>query len=104
MLRGSMTMGGMTMGGSQRHLEVQICSRPTSAVITNANPTITVMDMSAHGMAMKVPVAVMQGVGKGTADLHYGNNVAMPAGHRFTVTVTVKGERAVFHVVSPKAM
>ncbi len=104
MLGGSMSMGGMPMGGAVRHLEVQICSKATSAVITNANPTITVTDTSAHGMATKVSVAVMEGIGSGAADVHYGNNVNMPAGHRFTVTVTLKGERAVFKVTSPKGM
>lgn len=102
MLRGK--MGGMKMGGAMRHLEVQICSRKTRAVVTNANPTIVVVDETAHGMAMKVPAAVMKGVGEGIADLHYGNNVSMPAGHRFRVTVRLKGQRVVFHVTSPKMM
>ena len=103
MLRGQMNgMGGMSMGGSMRHLEVQICTRQ-STVITTANPTITVKDDSSMGMATKVPVAVMQGVGAGTADLHYGNNVAMKPGHRFTVKVTLKGQTATFHMRVPKA-
>jgi hypothetical protein len=59
-------MMGMKMGGSPRHL------------------------------AMNVPVAVMEEIGAGTADLHYGNNVPMPGGHRFTVTATLKGQKAVF--------
>ena len=103
MLRGSMSMGGMAMGGSMRHLEVQICAKTANAVITNANPTIVVVDTTAHGMPMKVPIAVMEGIGKGVADLHYGNNVTMPAGHRFTITVTLKGQRAILHATSPKA-
>lgn len=103
MLRGTMT-GGMHMGGAMRHLEVQICVRKSRAVVTNARPTIVVIDETAHGMPMNVPVAVMEGVGEGVADLHYGNNVAMPAGHRFKVTVKLKGERAVFDVRSPSAM
>lgn len=55
-------------------------------------------------MPMNVPVTVMEGIGAGTADLHYGNNVAMPGGQRFTVTVTLKGQKAVFNVTSPNAM
>jgi hypothetical protein len=46
----------------------------------------------------------MEGIGSGTADLHDGNNMNMPGGHRFTVIVTLKGERAVFKVTSPKGM
>ena len=98
MLRGRMNgMGGMSIGGAMRHLEVQICLRPGNTVITTANPTITVKDAASMGMATKVPVAVMQGVGAGTADLHYGNNVSMKPGHRYTIKVTVKGETAIFH-------
>ena len=104
MLRGRMNgMGGMSMGGSMRHLEVQICTRPSHTVITTANPTITVKDDSSMGMATKVPVTVMQGVGAGTADLHYGNNVAMKPGHRYTIKVTHKGQTATFHTQVPKA-
>ena len=104
MVRGSMSMGGIMMGGSMRHLEVQICSKSTNAVVTNANPTIVVVDATAHGMPTNVPIAVMEGIGKGVADLHYGNNVTMPAGHRFTITVKLNGQRAVLHVTSPKTM
>ena len=103
MLRGRMNgMGGMSMGGSMQHLEVQICTRPSNTVITTANPTITVKDDSSMGMATKVPVAVMQGVGAGTGDLHYGNNVAMKPGHRYTVKATLKGQTATFHMKVPK--
>jgi len=98
MLRGAMAMGGTAMGASVHHLEVQICARATSAVITNADPTIVVVDNSAKNMVTKLPVAVMEGIGEGVADLHYGNNVDMPAGHRFTILVTLTGERAVFHL------
>jgi len=103
MLRGKMMMG-MKMGGSTRHLEVHICLRRNRAVLTNAHPTITLMEQKAHAMPMNVPIAVMKGVRAGAADLHYGNNVPMPAGHRFTVTVTLKGQKAVFKLTSPKMM
>ena len=44
MVSGDMSMAGMSMGSNSatRHLEVQICSKKTGAVITNAHPTITV--------------------------------------------------------------
>ena len=103
MLRGKM-MTGMKMDGSTRHLEVHICLRKNRAVITNAHPTITLMGQKANAMPMNVPVAVMEGIGAGTADLHYGNDVPMQGGHRFTVTVTLKGQKATFSVTSPKAM
>ena len=106
MLRGQMNgmsgMPGMSMGASTRHLEVQICTRQGNTVMTAANPRITMKDKSSRGMAIKVPVAVMEGVGAGTADLHYGNNVTITPGHRFIVSVTVRGETARFRVTAPK--
>lgn len=103
MLRGTMaTSTALLTGGTLRHLEVQICARPTRAVVTNANPKI-VVDDTTRGRAVRLPVSVMEGIGEGVADLHYGNNVAMPAGHRFVVTVTWKGERASFKFALPRA-
>ena len=45
----------------------------------------------------------MEGVSAGTADLHYGNNVHMVAGHTCRITVTLNGERAVFQIKVPAA-
>ena len=102
MLRGNMTPVAMLTGGPIRHLEVQICVRTTQAVVTNAHPRIVVKDTTKDKSVM-LPFSVMVGVGEGIADLHYGNNLAMPAGHRFIITVTWRGERAAFHYVSPRA-
>jgi hypothetical protein len=83
---GQTTVPAMDQAGI-RHLEVHICSASTGLVVQDARPTITVVDHAKGGMTDKVPVAVMQGIGAGVADLHYGNNVTLPAGHRYTVTV-----------------
>ncbi len=90
-------MGGMG-GVNERHLEVHICSRSTGKVVQNAQPTITVVDHTSGGMADHVSVAVMEGIGTGVADLHYGNNITMPAMHQYTVTVALNGEHAVFNL------
>lgn len=98
MLRGSMG-GAMSMGGSARHLEVHIRSRASGKVVAGARPAISAFDMSTQdAMAIKVPVAEMQGVMAGAGDLHYGNNVDLVAGHVYRVTVTLSGERAVFMI------
>jgi hypothetical protein len=90
------------MGGTDvRHLEVHICSRSTGKVIKNAQPTITVVDDTTKGMADHVTVAAMEGIGAGIADLHYGNNITMPAMHRYTVIVTLNGEKAIFNFTRP---
>ena len=98
MLMGSMS-GGMSMGGSARHLEVHIVSRATHKVIAGAHPAIMAIDTNVkNAMTIKVPVAEMEGVTEGAADLHYGNNVHLTTGHTYKITVTLSGERAVFHV------
>lgn len=102
MLRGSMTTGTMLTGGAIRHLEVQICARATRRVVTNASPKIVVDDKTRR-RAVTLPVSVMEGIGKGAVDLHYGNNIAMAAGHRFVVTVTWRRERASFRFALPRA-
>lgn len=103
MLRGTMgTSTALLTGGTLRHLEVQICARPTRVVITHANPKI-VVDDATSGRVVTLPVSVMEGIGEGAADLHYGNNVAMAAGHHYVVMVTWKGERASFKFALPRA-
>jgi hypothetical protein len=98
MLRGRMVM---PTHGPLHHLEVHICKRTTHVVVTNADPTIVLLDNTVHGRPKKLPVAVMQGIGAGRADLHYGNNVAMPHHHRYTITVACNGQRATFHLTAP---
>lgn len=98
MIRGRMVM---PMHGPLHHLEVHICSRGTHVVVTRANPAIVLADNTNHGYPHKLPVAVMQGIGAGRADLHYGNNVAMPHHHRYTITVTCNHQRATFRVTAP---
>ena len=107
---GEVMMGGMmgmnsstSMGGSSmHHLEAQICSKKTGSVIANAKPTIRLVDDSAGGMMTKLPVAMMQGIGHGLEDFHYGNNVTARSGHKFTVKVALNGQTAVFRMQMPK--
>jgi len=93
------SMGGMSMGAANRHLEVHVASRATRTVVTNVSRRIMLTDTTAMGgtaMAEKVNATAMQGIGEGVADLHYGDNVKLAAGHVYKVVVTVKGERATF--------
>lgn len=96
------TMAAMSMGGSTRHLEVHICTA-SGAVVIGAHPTISVNDPMAKTMMMSVPISTMEGIGMGSSDYHYGNNVDLTAGHHVTVTVTLNGHHAVFHTTVPKA-
>ena len=101
-MNGTGGMSGMDMGSStQRHLEVHICTL-AGKVVTGAHPTISVDDMTTSTMTMKVPIAVMEGVTEGAADLHYGNNVNLMSGHHIKVTVTLNGQKAAFAAVVSK--
>ena len=53
-------------------------------------------------MMTHVPVAMMAGVAEGIRDYHYGNDVALTPGSRVSVTVTIKGQRAVVHATVPR--
>jgi hypothetical protein len=102
MLMGSMS-SAMSMHGSQRHLEVFILSRSTGKPVAGAHPTISALDTSVkNAMPIKVPVAEMEGVLAGSADLHYGNNVTLVPGHAYAVTVVLNGQRAILHATAPK--
>lgn len=99
MVGGSASMGSMPMGGVNHHLEVRIVRRANGRVVTNAKPAISLTDttpMGGMGMTEKVDAMAMQGVGEGVADLHYGDNVKLSAGHTYRVAVTVNGEKASF--------
>ncbi|HUK44607.1 MAG TPA: hypothetical protein VLV28_04895 [Gaiellaceae bacterium] len=104
MLSGQMT-GGMaamtTSPSGQRHLEVHICSTGGSVVV--AHPSIVISDPMSKTLLMTVPVATMEGIGEGASDYHYGNNVELTAGHHVTVTVTLRGQQAVFHTTVPRS-
>jgi hypothetical protein len=99
MLGGSMGTSGMSMGAGNRHLEVQVDSRATGKLAMGVVPTIGLHDktaMSSMAMTVKLPVVAMQGVDEGAADLHYGNNVKLTAGHVYDVVVTVNRQSATF--------
>jgi hypothetical protein len=80
-----------------RHFEAHIYSRATGKPVHGAHPTITVFDHTT-GVGEQVRVTIMQDVVVGARDYHYGNNANMAYGHRFTVTVTLNGEKAVYPV------
>ena len=103
MVSGAMMGMHMTMS-KQRHLEVHICRRSTGKVVLGAHPTITVADLTAKTKPRMVSVAAMYGFAEGVSDMHYGNNVAMTAGHVYRVRVTLGGQMAIFRVKVAKMM
>ena len=100
MLRGTMMMGGMGMGMGMlnRHLEVHVLDRRTMRPASNPRVSITYQALSPMKMrSVQVPVAVMVGVSMDMADIHYGNNVFMPAG-TYRVSVHVNTAYATYTV------
>ncbi len=88
------------------HLVVHVFDKPTGKVVSDATVTMSFVALDAKGnptgTPSDVPVVIMQAVGKGPASTHYGNNVTMPAG-RYSVSVTVNGQKAVFAVTASDA-
>lgn len=104
MLRGHMAMPRMGMGNMNvpmRHLELHVMDRATKHVISDAIVSIIWQPIVGMGvMAIRpqnVPIAVMEGIGMGMSDIHYGNNVAMSAG-KYHVWVHVGKVSATFVV------
>jgi len=101
MLGGAMAMIDKVPAGMKVFdLQVHVCT-PKGAIVTQLKPTIVVKQ--AGGKETNVPVAMMAAVGKGLADYHYGNDVLLKPGAAVTVTVTVNGQRAVFHAKAPSS-
>ena len=94
---GEVMLGGAmadASGPNARHLEVHICQAVGGAVVTGANPTIDLADATTGQPAQSVAVAEMQGVASGINDLHYGNNVTIVPGHKYSAAVSLNGENA----------
>ena len=86
------------------HLVVHVFDKKTGKAVTDATVTMNFIALKGKpgGAPNEVAVVVMQAVGKGPASTHYGNNVTMPPG-RYSVAVTVNGEKAVFAVTASDA-
>jgi len=101
MLGGEMAMIESAPVGTRIYdLQLHVCTSG-GAVVTQLAPTIAIQRTGAKPPT-HVPVAIMAGIGKGLGDYHYGNDVALTPGSKVTVTVTIKGKRAVFRAVVPK--
>ncbi len=105
MIGGTMSPGtsASAVGGNvtPRHLEVHICRRSNGKVVTDARPTIAVAP-APSGSSGRIPVAAMEGVTAGPADLHYGNNVTLHRGTTYTITVRLDADSASFKATAPR--
>jgi hypothetical protein len=82
------------------HLIVHVFNAKTGKPLVNTKVSMTYQAEAQGkpvGVATKVPVVVMQVIGKGPATTHYGNNVVLPDG-TYVVTVVANDQKAVFHI------
>jgi hypothetical protein len=96
MFSGTMTMpsGTSSPAPDWRHLEVHIFDKKTGDAIKTVTPQISVTN-EATGATQQVPIVEMQGIVEGPNDIHFGNNIELPAG-AYKVTAVVGGETASF--------
>jgi hypothetical protein len=100
MLGGEMAMIDPVPAGMRIYdLQVHVCTK-SGAVVTQLKPKIVVKQAGVK-TAANLPVAIMAAVAKGLKDYHYGNDVALKPGGKVTVTVTVKGQKAVLRATVP---
>jgi hypothetical protein len=87
------------------HLVVHIFDAKTGKAITTAKVSMSFQQLDEKGnmvgKSVKVPIAIMQAIGKGVESTHYGNNVVMPDGS-YSVTVVANGKKVDFKVTLSK--
>jgi hypothetical protein len=88
-----MAPGGMLV---PHHLEVHIYNTRTGAVVSSASVAITLTDMRTKKSIMVAPL-LMQGIGAGKQDLHYGNMVLLMTEH-YVVDVWINGHHVRYAV------
>ena len=88
------------------HLVVHVYDKRTGRAITNAKVHMSYQRLDAQGKliktSVKVPIVIMQMIGKGQQTTHYGNNVIMPEG-MYAVTVVANGKKAHFRIAASAA-
>jgi hypothetical protein len=104
--------GMLIMGGAKplapdadvhpnHHLVIHVFNAKTGKAITNAKVEMSFQSLDDKGnqsvSPTKVPIVIMQAIGKGVQSTHYGNNVVMPTGP-YTVSVVVNREKLNFKI------
>jgi hypothetical protein len=83
---------------ANKHVEVHICDHASGAPVQHLTPTVTLQDLTSGGAATPIAVAEVYPKGSAPTDVHYGNNVAFPAGHQAQVVVTVGSASGTFKI------
>lgn len=82
---------GEPVGVGVRHVEAHVYDRETGIPISNVEPEIRVFNRTT-GDRVDVAATLMQDVIVGSADIHYGNNVAVRGDSDISVEVSLDDE------------
>lgn len=85
------------------HLIAHVFDTKTGKPLTDAKVIMSYQPVKRgklRSIATRVPVVIMQVIGKGSETTHYGNNVVLPHG-TYAVTVVANGKKAVFRIAVP---
>ncbi|MEI6701894.1 MAG: hypothetical protein WCL38_09080 [Actinomycetota bacterium] len=94
MMDGSHSMS-MGTGTTMQHVEVHICSRATGKAIGGAMPTMTFSEVGSNSMPTDMSVTEMTSLDGNAADIHYGNNITMMMGSKYSFRVTLNGQSGI---------
>jgi hypothetical protein len=93
-LRGALPRGARTATPAKTHVSVHVLDRRTGRAVWEPYPIRLRLGKVAE--TRPLPVALMQGIGKGACDRHYGTNVKLESGQPYTLTATLGRDTVTF--------
>jgi hypothetical protein len=103
-VRGALPRAARTASRSQTHVSVHVFDRGTGSAVWEPYPLrVRLGRATEQAPGRPLVVALMEGVGKGSCDRHYGTNVRLEAGQRYTLTARLGSETVVFSFVAGEA-
>jgi hypothetical protein len=82
---------GNPLGDDVRHVEAHIYDRTTGKPLADLHPEIVLVNHTT-GVRTEIPPTLMQDVAIGGLDVHYGNNVVIPANSDLSLSVRIGPE------------
>lgn len=96
-VRGSLPTQARAGSAAQTHVSVHILARASAQAVWRPYPLrVTLALAGQRQRPVAVAVALMQGVGKGLCDRHYGTNLRLENGRKYELTATLGGETVAF--------
>jgi hypothetical protein len=100
-VRGALPRAVRAGSRTQTHVSVRVFDRGTGKAVWEPYPLrVRLRRATEQAPGRPLAVALMEGVGKGTCDRHYGTNVRLEADQRYTLTATLGSDTVVFSFVA----